>query len=78
MSKYIKVEGCHDCPKVKISYVGTFLESHFTCNGRWEVADAMKSKTNHPDCPLDDYEDIKSIKSQLKIAEQQIKELIEK
>lgn len=63
--KHIKVTGCHDpfCPVYKfkgaegmichrITYKAEIGKSPFN-----EIEEYIKSKTIHPDCPLDDLED---------------------
>jgi hypothetical protein len=54
--KYIKVTGCHDCPCAATSW------THGTLCGRRAKRTYINScvglKTIHPDCPLDDYDEL--------------------
>jgi hypothetical protein len=53
--KYIKATGCHDCAKRLLRKVGSMCaELPFVDN----ITEHAKAKTIHPDCKLDDLEEI--------------------
>lgn len=58
--KYIKVTGCHDCDK-KYANTGTWMCKHPQSKDCMDIDIYIDSKSIHPDCPLDDCEQIEEV-----------------
>ncbi len=56
--KYIKVTGCHDCPK-QYHLSNYPYKGYCRMNHNRDVSKNHLNKTFHSNCPLDDHEEVK-------------------